>query len=182
MKRALLLTGKPGVGKTTLVKKIIQALDGRAGGFYTEEIFGPGGRKGFRLVTLDGREATLAHVDFRSRSRVGRYGVDIDAFERVGVAALRQAIRQAAAQVVVFDEIGKMELFSSQFKSAVIQALDSGKPVLATAMLAPHPWVDALKQMPGVKTLEVTPQNRNTLADDVLRWLEGEIESGRDAL
>ncbi|MGH2592295.1 MAG: NTPase [Anaerolineae bacterium] len=177
MRQTLLLIGKPGIGKTTIIKQIIETLEAHAGGFYTEAIVGPGGRKGFRVMALDGREATLAHIDIRSRSQVGRYGVDVDAFERVGVAALRAAIERA--EIVVFDEIGKMELFSSQFKSAVIKAIDSGKPVIATAMLDAHPWVDALKAMPGVHMLEVTRQNRQTIAARVLRWLEtGELEGG----
>jgi nucleoside-triphosphatase len=171
MTHVVLLTGRPGIGKTTIVKHVAQALGGRAGGFYTEEILGPGGRKGFRVVTLDGQQATLAHVAVRSKSKVGRYGVDVAAFERVGVAALRAAI--ARAEIVIVDEIGKMELFSSQFKSAVIKAIDSGKPVVATAMLAPHPWVDALRQMPGVTTIEVTKQNRDSLATRIVEELRG---------
>ena len=159
LRQALLLTGRPGVGKTTIIKRIAQALGERAGGFYTEEILGPGGRKGFRVITLDGQQGMLAHVDVRSRSKVGRYGVDVADFERVGVAALQRAID--SAEIVVVDEIGKMELFSPRFKSALIKALDCGKPLLATAMLAAEPWVDALKQMPGVTTIEVTKQNRN---------------------
>ncbi len=170
MRKTLLLTGRPGVGKTTIVRQIAETLGPRAGGFYTEEIFGPGGRKGFRVVTLDGQQATLAHIDIRSKSRVGRYGVDVATFERAGVAALRAAIEQA--EIIVFDEIGKMELFSSQFKSAALKAIDCGKPVIATAMLTAHPWVDALKQMPGVQTIEVTQQNRGGLAQRVLQWLE----------
>jgi energy-coupling factor transporter ATP-binding protein EcfA2 len=95
MGRTLLLTGRPGVGKTTLIKTIAKALEARAGGFYTEEIRGPGGRKGFRLVTLDGQEAIMAHKDLREvgRPRVGRYGVDVQVIERVGVAALLRAIQ-----------------------------------------------------------------------------------------
>ncbi|HJW83864.1 MAG TPA: NTPase [Anaerolineae bacterium] len=175
MHRTLLLTGRPGVGKTTIVKQVAAGLGARAGGFYTEEITGPGGRKGFRLITLDGKPATLAHIDIRSKSKVGRYGVDVAAFERVGVAALRAAIDRA--DVIVFDEIGKMELFSSQFRSAAIKAAGCGKPVVATAMLAAHPWVDAFKALPGVKTVEVTPKNRDSLVADVLGWLK--LESNR---
>ena len=173
----LLLTGRPGVGKTTIIQRIAGDLGRRAGGFYTEEIVGPGGRKGFRVVTLDGRPATLAHVDIRSRSKVGRYAVDVAEFERVGVAALRAAIEQS--EIIVFDEIGKMELFSSQFQSAVIKAISCGKPVVATAMIAAHPWVDALKAMPGVKTIEITPRNRESAAARVLSWLAtGRVEVG----
>jgi len=109
-------------------------------------------------------------VTIRSHSKVGRYGVDVDAFERVGVAALRRAI--AHNEIVVIDEIGKMELFSSQFKSEVIRAVDSGKPVIATAMADAHPWVAALKMLPNVKVVEVTLKNREMLAGRVLKWVE----------
>src|SRR4030067_866580 len=100
MHRTLLLPGRPGVGKTTIVKQVAAGLGARAGGFYTEEITGPGGRKGFRLITLDGKQATLAHIDIRSKSKVGRYGVDVAAFERVGVAALRAAIEGGEVRVL----------------------------------------------------------------------------------
>jgi nucleoside-triphosphatase len=77
MGQTLILTGRPGIGKTTIIKAVIAQLGDRAGGFYTEEILGPGGRKGFRLITLDGQSAVIAHVDFKSRSQVGRYGVKV---------------------------------------------------------------------------------------------------------
>ncbi|MGD9001751.1 MAG: nucleoside-triphosphatase, partial [Anaerolineae bacterium] len=135
MGRTLLLTGRPGVGKTTVIKKVAEALEGQAGGFYTEEVRGPEGRRrGFQLVTLDGNEAVMAHVDLRGegRPRVSRYGVDVEAIHQVGVTALRRAM--AANHVVIVDEIGKMELFCEPFKEAVIAALEGRNPVLATAM------------------------------------------------
>ena len=172
MGRTLLLTGRPGVGKTTVVKAVTEALGERAGGFYTEEIRGPGGRKGFRLVTLDGQEVVMAHVNLRGRGRprVGRYGVDVGAIERVGVAALRQAMQKG--QIVVVDEIGKMELFCGGFKEAVLLAVGGPYTVVATAMAKPNPWVDGLKAMPNVTTWEVTFGNRNGLAEQVAQWLE----------
>jgi nucleoside-triphosphatase len=171
MGRALLLTGRPGVGKTTVIQAVAEALGDRAGGFYTEEIRGTGRRTGFRLVTLDGQEAVMSHVDLKGmgRPRVGRYGVDVGAIERVGVAALRQAMQER--RIVVVDEIGKMELFCGPFKDAVLQAVGGPYTVIATAMAKPNPWVDALKAMPQVETWEVTPQNRDKLAKKVLRWL-----------
>src|SRR4030067_3709379 len=92
MHRTPLPPGRPGVGKTTIVKQVAAGLGARAGGFYTEEITGPGGRKGFRLITLDGTQATLAHIDIRSKSKGGRYGVDVAAFEGGGGAALRAGL------------------------------------------------------------------------------------------
>ncbi len=124
MKQVYLLTGKPGTGKTSLIKQAIAGMGGKAGGFYTEEIRTQGVREGFRLVTLDGEDAILAHVNTRSPYRVSKYGVDIGAIERIGVPALHKAAQQC--DLVVIDEIGKMELFSAKFREAVFQMIDSG--------------------------------------------------------
>lgn len=169
MGQALFLTGAPGVGKTTLIAHVAQAIGARAGGFYTRELRGAAGRVGFELVTLDGQTATLAHVSLSPR-RVGRYGVDVQAINRVGVAAIRRAL--ALQQVVVIDEIGRMELFSALFREVVVQALDSPCAVIATVMQKPHAWVDALKRRPGVTVWQVTRANRNELVAQALAWLE----------
>ncbi|MDI6815242.1 MAG: nucleoside-triphosphatase, partial [Dehalococcoidales bacterium] len=77
MKQVYLLTGRPGTGKTSIIKQAVAKMKGRAGGFYTEEIRSQGVREGFRLVTLDGQSAILAHIDIHSQYRVSKYGVDI---------------------------------------------------------------------------------------------------------
>jgi len=164
-----LLTGRPGTGKTSLIKQVVTELAGRAGGFYTEEIRHQGTRLGFRLVTLDGDEAILAHVNLEKRYRVGKYGVDIDGLERVGVAALRRAAAQC--DLVVVDEIGKMELFSAQFRATVTQIIDSGKRLLGTIMSDPHPWADTIKRRPQVKLITVTRANHHQVQDDLRQWL-----------
>lgn len=172
MGRTLLLTGRPGVGKTTVVKKAVQALEHDAGGFFTEEIRGAGGRRvGFRLVTLDGEEAVMAHVELRGegRPRVSRYGVDVAAIDRVGVAALRRAV--ASGGIVVVDEIGKMELTSDAFKEAVLDAVAGEVRVLGTVMRGSHPWVDDLKAREVVTVWEVTRDNRDQLVEEVVAWV-----------
>jgi len=172
MGRTLLLTGRPGIGKTTVIKAVAEPLGERVGGFYTEEIRGPGGRKGFRLVTLDGQEAVMAHVNLRGqgRPRVGRYGVDVEAIERVGVAALQRAMQKG--QIVVVDEIGKMELFCRPFREAVLRAVSGPYTVVAAVMAKPNPWVDGLKATPGVTVWEVTAGNRDGLAERIGQWLD----------
>jgi nucleoside-triphosphatase len=172
MGRTLLLTGHPGVGKTTVIQQVATVLGPRAGGFYTEEISGPGGRKGFRLVTLDGREAVMAHVDIRTRHRVGRYGVDVATLDSVGVAAIRKAIDSRDAAAVVIDEIGKMEMFSGEFRGAVLKAMSSSKIVVATVMQKNHDWVSALKAMPQVTVWEITKANRDAMPGRVIQWIE----------
>ena len=177
MKRALFLTGGPGVGKTTIIKEAL-ALPAEglararvsAGGFYTEEMRSGGVRQGFKLTTLHGQSTVLAHLDIKSQYRVSKYGVNLEGLEGVGVAAIRQAIQDSA--VVVIDEVGKMELFSPSCREAVTEALASGKRVLGTIMLAPHPWADAIKRRPEVEVVTVTRANRDQVAGRVRRWLE----------
>jgi len=166
MKTAYLLSGEPGSGKTTIIKKVLNKANKSAGGFYTEEVRNQGVRQGFQIVTLDGKNAVLAHVSVRSQHRVSKYGVDTDSMDRVAVPALKQAIQ--SKDVVVIDEIGKMELFSPSFKDAVIEALDSKKKVLGTIMLASHPWADKIKERPEVEVIKVTRFNREEVIKQVL--------------
>ncbi len=172
MKQVYLLTGRPGTGKTSLIKQAVAETGGKAGGFYTEEIRSQGVREGFRLVTLEGQSAILAHIDIRTQYRVSKYGVDIDSLDRVGVSALRQASEQC--DLVVIDEIGKMELFSAKFRQAVLDIMDSGKRLLGTIMLSPNPWADAIKRKPQVNLVTVTRDNHRQVLDELLRWLKTE--------
>jgi nucleoside-triphosphatase len=169
MTRALLLTGKPGTGKTALIKEALVRTKVKRGGFYTEEIRTGGIRQGFRIITLDGQETILAHVNISSPYQVSKYGVDTDSLNRVGVSALHQALKES--DLIVIDEIGKMELLSPQFKEAVTQAINSGKKVLGTIMLNPHPFADEIKRHPEVETLLITRDNRNKAMNKVLNWL-----------
>lgn len=171
------MTGRPGVGKTTIIRRVVARLGTRAGGFYTEEIRERGRRTGFRLVALDGPAGVLAGVNVDSQHRVGRYGVHLLDLERIGVRALRRALQQPDISVVVIDEIGKMELFSAAFQKVVEEALFSPKPVLATVMVASQPWVNNLKSRPDVTLIEVTPDNRQSLPERILHWLQG-IQGG----
>jgi nucleoside-triphosphatase len=144
----VLLTGRPGCGKTTLIKCVVNNLPGRAGGFYTEEIRGGGTRAGFKIVTLDGKEVVFAHVCFQTPEHVGKYGLDLSALERIGVEAVREAVRRQ--RLVVIDEIGPMEIRSAIFRDAVNEALDSEVPVLATIFARPLPFTNTIKSRPDV--------------------------------
>jgi len=170
MKQVYLLTGRPGMGKTSLIKQAVAGVKGKAGGFYTEEIRSHGVRQGFRLVTLDGQEVILAHINIHSPYRVSKYGVDIDSLDRVGVSVLHKAAQQC--DLVVIDEIGKMELFSADFRRAVSQVIDSGKRILGTIMLNPNPWADAIKRQPQVNLVTVTRTNYQDVLEELLHWLK----------
>lgn len=165
MGRTVLLSGRPGVGKTTLVRRIVAELPGRCGGFYTQEIRDEGRRLGFEIITTNGQRATLARAGVAGLPRVGKYGVFVDNVDRVAVPAIRRAVEEA--EFVLIDEIGKMELLSKAFRAAVLAAVASPKVVLGTAMQGRHPWVEKLKSLPEVVVVPVTLENRERLLSQV---------------
>ncbi len=169
MASVYLLTGSPGTGKTTVIREATAGSEIKAGGFYTEEIKSGGTRQGFRIVTLDGQDAVLAHVDNPSRYRVSKYGVDISNLDSIGVAAIERAM--AESDLIVIDEIGKMELFSPRFRETVLKAIDSGKKVLGTVMLKPHPFADDIRGRPEVKVVELTRANHDQVLKEITDWL-----------
>jgi nucleoside-triphosphatase len=169
MGRTILLTGRPGVGKTTIIKQIVDRLGDSAGGFYTTEIREGGRRQGFKIVTLDGKEGILSHVDIKHPPRVSKYGVNLRDLQEIGVTALRKAV--AEAKWVIVDEIGKMELFSPAFREAIAGAIESDCVVVGTVMSGRNQWVDRVKNLPQVTVLEVTTANRDQMAQQVLDLL-----------
>jgi nucleoside-triphosphatase len=126
------------------------------------------------LTTLDGAAAVLAHISIRSPYRVGKYGVDVRALENTGVPALLEAA--ASCELIIVDEIGKMELFSEKFQAAINAIIHGGKPVLATIMLASNPFADSIKSLPNVRLLEVTAENRANVLLEAQRWLKELLE------
>ncbi len=164
-----LITGKPGVGKTTLVQKIIKRMGSiNMAGFYTSEIRSAGSRLGFELQGLNGGYRTLAHVEIDSRHRVGRYGVDKDGFEEF-LATLD--LLNPDVELIVIDEIGKMELFSYRFRSLVCDALSADKQVLATIPLKGNEFIREIKQRLDIKLLEETHANRDRLPAAIVERL-----------
>jgi len=165
MQQKILLAGRPGCGKTTLIKRVVNDLARPAGGFYTEEIRERSQRVGFKLITLDGKEAVFAHVDFKTPERLGKYGLDLSALKTVGVEAIREAVR--AKQLVVIDEIGPMEIRSALFRDAVSEALESGESILGTITARSFPFADVIKKRTDVSVLEVRPDNREQLVSEL---------------
>lgn len=147
------------MGKTTVARRLVGAL--RAGGvalagFTTEEIREGGRRVGFAIETVDGTRGILAHVDLGGPPRVGKYGVDLPAFEGLALPALG-----VPARVVVMDELGKMELASPAFRDAVSRLLQGPADVVATVHAYRHPFTDALKAR--LEVVPVTAANRDAL-------------------
>ena len=169
----LLLEGRPGIGKTTVARRLLHLLQEASvpvGGFTTAELRAGGRREGFLVEAVSGAREVLAHVDLPGPPRVGRYGVDLAAFDRVALPALRTP---RTGGVVVVDELGKMELASAPFRDAVMQLLDRDVAVVATVHQARHQFTDALRRRPGIRVVRVTEATRDALPEQLMDRLIG---------
>ena len=130
----ILITGRPGSGKSSLIKKLIAGR--RVGGISTPEIRKKGLRWGFEIVDLrSGERGVLASVEEEEGPRVSKYRINLETLDAIGVSAIEKAIDDPEVEIIVIDEIGKMECFSEKFREAAISALDCEKPVLAAISL-----------------------------------------------
>ncbi len=170
MKKNLLITGRPGVGKTTLLMKVIEATGLSPNGFYTEEIRVGRDRKGFRVKTFSGKEGILAHVEYKRKPSVGKYGVDVEHFETIAIPEVEIAL--GGSQIIVIDEIGKMELFSQKFKDLVQKVLDSQYLLLAVISEFGDGFLQEVKIRPDVRLFTLTVQNRDFLIGEILSAIQ----------
>jgi nucleoside-triphosphatase len=162
----LLITGLPGVGKTTLIRELAKRLvDYRPAGFYTEEVRGEQGtREGFRLITLCGRQLILSHIRHLGPYRVGRYAVDVEGFE----CLLEELdLRDSLAPLIIIDEIGKMECFSGRFIDNVTLLLDGPKTLVATIAMKGEGFIQQVKRRPDCRLVTVTRENRDRLPNEL---------------
>lgn len=170
MRSNVLLTGRPGVGKSTVIQRALEMTDVTVGGFFTQELQEDGKRVGFGITTLDGEEGTLAHVDIEGQPRVSKYGVNVEDIREVAIAALSRAV--ADAQLIVCDEIARMEMTCPDFEPAVREALDSSTPVLGTIQRRSDPFLDDVRSRDDVTVVEVTRDNRDDLLGRIAAWIE----------
>ncbi len=154
VKKHILITGVPGIGKTTLIRKLsLELKNFHPAGFYTAEIREEGIRKGFELVGLAGRRGLLSHVDIKSPYRVGKYGVDIQGLENFLDTAL---LMSPASRFMIVDEIGKMECLSGKFRNFIREILDSEKILVATIALKGTGFIEEVKERTDVDLYEIT--------------------------
>lgn len=179
-KRIWLLTGEPGVGKTTVISKTIRLIQSEGlvvGGVITREVRRNGIREGFELIDLSSeKKDILASSTQPSGPKIGRYRVNLRGLADLGAPALLHALQRS--DVVVCDEIGPMELFSPEFRRAVKELASSTKPAIGVIhKQLPDPLVEEFKHASDVEVTEVRLENRdnlpNSIAGKVLKYLKG---------
>jgi nucleoside-triphosphatase len=171
----LLLTGTPGVGKTTLIRAVVKRLENvKCAGFYTEEKRQEGERIGFRIVTLRGDDGVLASVG-RAAPTVGRYSIHVEEFEELVLPELDPGT--SPADLYVIDEIGKMELLSSKFRRKVTALLAQPTHVVATVAKKGNGFIQQIKRREDIELIEVTRKNRDQLAGEIAQKIKAELAS-----
>ncbi len=181
MSRRFLITGPPGIGKTTVLLRTIQILrvEGlRVGGMICREVRVRGVRIGFKVEDLEsGRWGWLANVDFKTPIKVGRYGVNVEDLENIGVGALRRALLDESTLIIALDEIGPMELKSQLFRETVVDVIKSSKLLIAVLHHRVNdPLIDLLNSSNPI-TVKVSLTNRDALPNTIAREILNAIKT-----
>jgi len=172
----ILLTGRPGVGKTTLLIETIRELEGRGlkvGGMVSQEVRSGSVRVGFEIIDLVSlQKGWLAHVEQPVGPQIGKYRVNLKDLVEIGVSAINRAATDSTISVIAIDELGPMELSSQEFKAAVEKAIEVGKPLIGTIHYkARSTLIDRIRSRPDVRILEVTPDKRSYVKTTILNEL-----------
>lgn len=168
----ILIQGPPKIGKTTIVERLVSLLKTGGigvGGFLTRELRVHERRVGFAVHDLDGAEAVIAHQDFATAVRVGRFGVNVPAFERVALPALTHALN--AGHILIIDEIARMELASAEFVNMLNKVMKRATPLIATVHIYEHPVTKAIMSSSDVEIVQVDVDNRDELPGRLLARL-----------
>lgn len=173
----ILLTGAPGVGKSTVLKRVREQYRGEAYGIVASDIRDASGeRQGFIATNQTGEQRVFAH-----RSQIyskyvvgGKYFVDLQVIDHFIVPELEEGLRHPSA-LTFLDEIGRMQSFSPLFLDTVARLIESRANLLATIVFDPEPWSLWFKSHPRVTLIEVTRENRDLLPNHLLSLLNSEI-------
>lgn len=164
-----LITGKPAVGKSTAISKIIHMLGkSRCGGFFTEEMTENGERRGFVTRTISGKERILAHKNLGSEYTVEDFGVDLTGFEELAFEETERSLKEDEVRYIIIDEIGPMQLYSERYRKLLEELLDCDKKIIATICIWHSDWLDAFRSDERNKLFELTTDNRNELPLDIV--------------
>jgi nucleoside-triphosphatase THEP1 len=164
----LLVTGPPRCGKSTLIEAVVSSIDLPLSGFFTREIRESGRRTGFKIITLEGRQGVLAHERGKGKVRLGKYRVNLKDMDEIAVPSI---VPSRPDQIIVIDEIGRMECFSARFRETLLQTLDSPNKIIGSIALKGGDFITAIKKRPDVELIHVSEENRDHLPASLIETL-----------
>ena len=154
----ILVTGPPRSGKSTLIEKVVQKINRPVTGFFTQELREKGRRVGFSITTLDGKTGVLAHQNIRSKFRVGKYGVNLEDLDQIAVPSMFPSFPD---QIVVIDEVGKMECFSHLFRETLLRVLSSENQVIGSIAIKGDHFIRSIKKRDDVSLISISQNTRD---------------------
>lgn len=165
-KSVILLSGRPRIGKTAVIKKAIILLSSKAKGFYCQEVRTNQKREGFEIITTRGEREYLAlrtpKVRFSEEAAFRDFKVNLKAINSVAVPSLLEAMHEN--KIIIIDEIGPMEISSKPFRDIILRILDNTNSIaLGTIAQIPNSFLDTVKLHPRVLLINVTVNNRDNL-------------------
>jgi nucleoside-triphosphatase len=166
----ILLTGPPRSGKSTLIEKVVKKIKRPATGFFTRELREQGKRVGFLIETLDGKTGLLAHQNINSNYRVGKYKVNIKDLDQIAVPSM---LPSTADQIVVIDEIGKMECFSRLFKETLLRVLSGENQVIGSIAIKGDRFIQTIKNRDDVILVSISENTRDLALELFLQKIQG---------
>ena len=169
----LFIAGAADSIKTTIVRDAALSKKNRTGGFYMEAIMAGRMNKGLMIRTLDGQDRMLASKTVKSNHFLGKFPVDLNALENVGVPALRLAL--TTKDMIVIDEVGTLEGMSARYKETLLECLNSSKPVLATIRSSNNAFTDQLKKLSNTQTILLTKTNAASVRAQIRKWMDGQL-------
>jgi nucleoside-triphosphatase len=178
LKPLVLVTGKPGIGKTSILRRTIRELRNRkyeVGGMICSEVREGGVRVGFEIMDLStGTRGWLAHVNQPTGPKIGKYRVNLTDLEVIGVGAILDALRNV--DILAVDELGPMEFSSPAFSKALVKAVESSRPLIGTIHYGlKNPILDSIKNREETEIVKVNYKNRarlhNLIANKISEYL-----------
>ena len=166
----ILVTGPPRSGKSTLVEKVVQRISRPATGFFTQELREKGRRVGFSITTLEEKTGVLAHQSIRSTFKVSKYGVNLEDLDQIAVPSM---LPSTPDQIVVVDEIGKMECFSRLFKEILLKVLSSDNLVIGSVAIKGDRFIQSIKKRDDVSLVSITENTRDSALKLFLQEIQG---------
>jgi len=164
------LTGEPGIGKSTAIKRFFDLSGVSCDGFFTLWT----SRTGDRTLKMYAADSSVPEAEWKSVDIAvfnnGEFTIYGELFDSFGADVIKTAGRK---RVIVMDEVGRMEKNSPRFIDSIFEKLDGNIPVVGVLKLMETKLFDDISNHPNTEIIPVTLDNR----DDIPRYLISQLQT-----